>query len=427
MFDVDVCDRREFIRCLDSLNQASTTERTHQRKVPDEITQAGSNATGQADDYTADHDQYRQPTDRDAPARSRGHNATHNWAIRFKANSAAKRHLASTRPNQLVLLQGYNAQVLRVTEVNRQSARKANPTRYLEARGYTVKREGRHLSVQIGGEEAYRLTLMQDDYWLWCDRNGNIGGDNIALVRHIECLNYVEAVDRLSSVLMVHQQPSPSNPKRTRQTLRLPAENTQDRENGRAYLNEKRGITLDTIKYAEKAGMVRYADGCVLFVGYDNKSIPQSATRRAINPSSPRQKQDLRGSDKSYPPILPGDTANVWIVEGGVDALALHDMKKRYGHEPPTIIVSGGASVLSFFERDAVQKILEQATDITIAGDKEKNSDTQEKTDAGHAKQVQRVMAISSNGKVSYWTPKQNKDLAELNYHQLQIMGAAIR
>ncbi|WP_223930810.1 DUF3991 domain-containing protein, partial [Aeromonas caviae] len=30
-----------------------------------------------------------------------------------------------------------------------------------------------------------------------------------------------------------------------------------------------RGISPDTIEHAEKAGMVRYADGGVLFVGYD--------------------------------------------------------------------------------------------------------------------------------------------------------------
>ncbi|WP_223920897.1 hypothetical protein, partial [Aeromonas caviae] len=35
----------------------------------------------------------------------------------------------------------------------------------------------------------------------------------------------------------------------------------------------------------------------------------QNATRRAIAPADPVQKRDLRGSDKIYPPILPGDPA----------------------------------------------------------------------------------------------------------------------
>ncbi|WP_223925564.1 hypothetical protein, partial [Aeromonas caviae] len=38
---------------------------------------------------------------------------------------------------------------------------------------------------------------------------------------------------------------------------------------------------------------------------------------RADAPADPVQKRDLRGSDKIYPPILPGDPAKVWIVEGG--------------------------------------------------------------------------------------------------------------
>lgn len=63
--------------------------------------------------------------------------------------------------------------------------------------------------------------------------------------------------------------------------------------------------------------MVRYADGGVLFVGYDRAGTAQNATRRAIAPADLVQKRNLRGSDKSYPPILPGDLAKVWIVEGG--------------------------------------------------------------------------------------------------------------
>ncbi|MEB2392960.1 hypothetical protein, partial [Escherichia coli] len=81
--------------------------------------------------------------------------------------------------------------------------------------GYTVKREGRHLSVKAGGDEAYRVTRQQDGRWLWCDRYGNDGGDNIDLVREIEPgTGYAEAVYRLSGAPTVRQQPRPSEPKR---------------------------------------------------------------------------------------------------------------------------------------------------------------------------------------------------------------------
>ncbi|MBJ3664963.1 hypothetical protein JGC55_23600, partial [Salmonella enterica subsp. enterica serovar Braenderup] len=234
-----------------------------------------------------------------------------------------------------------------------------------------MKREGRHLSVKAGGDEAYRVTRQQDGRWLWCDRYGNDGGDNIDLVREIEPgTGYAEAVYRLSGARTVRQQPRPSEPKR--QPPQLPAQGLAAREHGRDYL-KGRGISPDTIEHAEKAGMVRYADGGVLFVGYDRTGTAQNATRRAIAPADPVQKRDLRGSDKIYPPILPGDPAKVWIVEGGPDALALHDIAKRSGQQPPTVIVSGGANVRSFLERDDVQAILKRAERVTVAGENEKN------------------------------------------------------
>jgi len=281
-----------------------------------------------------------------------------------------------------------------------------------------VKCEGRYLSVKAGGDEAYRVTRQQDGRWLWCDRYGNKGGDNIDLVREIEPgTRYVEAVYRLSGAPTVRQQPRPSEPKR--QPPQLPVQGLAACEHGREYL-KGRGITQDTIEHAEKAGMVRYADGGVLFVGYDHAGIAQNATRRAITPADPVQKRDLRGSDKSYPPILPGDSAKVWIVEGGPDALALHDIAKRSGQQPPTVIVSGGANVRSFLERDDVQAILKQAERVTVAGENEKNPDAQAKADAGHQKQAQRVAEITGR-EVRQWTPKpeQGKDLADMNARQV--------
>lgn len=267
------------------------------------------------------------------------------------------------------------------------------------------------------------MTRKEDDHWLWCDRYGNSGGDNIDLVREIEpgtC--YAEAVYRLSGAPTVRQQPRPSEPKR--QPPKMPAQDAQDVNRGRAYLFE-RGITLETIEHAEKVGMVRYADGGVLFIGYDRAGTPQNATRRAITPSDPVQKRDLRDSDKSYPPILPGDPAKVWIVEGGADALALRDIARRSGQQPPTIIVSGGANVRSFLERVDVQAILKRAERVTVAGENEKNPDAQVKADAGHQKQAQRVAEITSC-EVRQWTPKpeHGKDLADMNARQVAEIEA---
>lgn len=393
---------------------------------------AGGDLAGQADERTAGHDQGRRPTDRgserDAPAplaagagadsgRGRGRNAGGDWASRFKQASAARRRAADGRLGKRDLEQG-NAQRARITETDRQSARELDPTAYLEASGYTVKREGRHLSVRSGSDEVYRVTRLQDGRYLWCDRYGNTGGDNIDLVREIEPgTGYAEAVYRLHGAPTVRQQTRQNELKR--QPPQLPPQLPAARERGREYLRG-RGITPDTIEHAENTGMLRYADGGVLFVGYDRAGTAQNATRRAIDPGDPVQKRDLRGSDKSYPPILPGDPAKVWIVEGGADALALHDIAKRSGQQPPTVIVSGGANVRSFLERDDVQAILKRAERVTVAGENEKNPEAQAKADAGHQKQAQRVAEITGRD-VRQWTPKpeQGKDLADMNARQV--------
>ena len=418
----------------DHLRPVAQPVRAENEPRPHGADRAGDgDLAGKTSQRTAEHDESRRPTDRgserDAPeplaagagadsGRSRGRDAGSDWANHFKQASAAKRRAADGGLGQRDLEQDH-AQGARITETDRQSARKIDPTAYLEASGYTVKREGRHLSVRTGGDEVYRVTRQQDGCWIWCDRYGNDGGDNIDLVREIEPgTGYAEAVYRLSGAPTVRQQqPGPSEPKR--QPPQLPAQGLAAREHGRDYL-KGRGINQDTIEHAEKMGMVRYADGGVLFVGYDRAGTAQNATRRAIAPADPVQKRDLRGSDKSYPPILPGDPAKVWIVEGGPDALALHDIAKRSGQQPPTVIVSGGANVRSFLERGDVQTILKQAERVIVAGENEKNPEAQAKADAGHQKQAQRVAEITGR-EVRQWTPKpeHGKDLADMNARQV--------
>lgn len=279
------------------------------------------------------------------------------------------------------------------------------------------------MSIETRGEEVYRVTQKQDGRWLWCDRYGNDGGDNIDLVKEIEPgIGYAEAVHRLLESPTV-QAPKRSEPKRTPPIL--PATTAKALDQGREYLMG-RGISLETIEYAELAGMVRYADGGVLFVGRDATDAPQSITRRATTAADPMQKRDLRGSDKSYPPILPGDSAQVWIVEDGTDALALHEIAKRNGKIAPTVIVSGGANVRSFLEQPEVQIILKRAAQVTVAGENEKNPDTQIKADIGHIKQASRVNKITGR-ETQHWTPKpeQGKDLADVNTRQVEKIAAA--
>lgn len=206
-----------------------------------------------------------------------------------------------------------------------------------------------------------------------------------------------------------------------RQPPKMPAQSAQDLRRGRAYL-QGRGISLETLEQAEKAGMLRYSARGVLFVGRDEEGTAQNIMRRAVDASELVQKRDLFGTDKRHPPILRGAADTVLIVEGGADALAAHDVARRAGRPAPTVLVSGGANVRSWIETPWVQKILSVAKKITVCFEREDNAEKQAKTDLAHEKQIQRLQEVCS-AQVTGWMPPEGiKDMAALNLHQVQVI-----
>ncbi|MGD9710264.1 MAG: relaxase/mobilization nuclease domain-containing protein [Halothiobacillaceae bacterium] len=304
----------------------------------------------------------------------------------------------------------------RVDEVDRVAAKAIDPTGYLESQGYTVERDGqggRHMSVKDGKEEVFRLT-WRDNRWLWTPKipmKGR-GGDTISLVREIEGCGYADAVYRLIGEPGVAPKPRPSRPIPPRRPPYLAPATAGDREAGRAYLRG-RGISAEVLDAAEASGMLAYAPGEVLFVGRDGEGTAQAIYRRSTTPAGTKGKRDRYGTDKSFPPILPGDPARVLIVEGGVDALAAHELAARKHEQPPTVIVSGGAVVLKCFDRPEVQGMLKRAERITVAFDHEKDPETQGKADAGHMRQIDRLAEITGRQVQRWDPPKGVKDLAE--------------
>ncbi|MGB3225212.1 MAG: relaxase/mobilization nuclease domain-containing protein [Desulforhopalus sp.] len=350
---------------------------------------------------------------------SSGRNNRNDGLSRFKRANAAKsrdRLRAEQREMGANSMEQSNSGRTKATETDRIAARQLDPTAYLESQGYTVKPEGRHMSVQVNGDEVYRVTCKHGGHYVTCDKYGNGIGDNIALVKEIEPgTRYADAIYKLHGDPSVEPRQRPAVPPRT--PPKVPRGGPFEQSQGRMYL-KGRGISQETIAHAEKSGMVQYIDNAVLFLGRDESGRTQNVTRRAIDASDPVQKRDFRGSDKSYPPILPGDPKKVWIVEGGTDALALHDIAKRSNQQPPTVIVSGGANVRSFFDNPEVKAIIEKADKITISGENEKNTEAQARADAGHKKQAEKAGEIS-RGEIQTWTPPpQDKDLAALNVRQ---------
>lgn len=356
----------------------------------------------------------------DSGDRVGGGNRHGDRLLRFKIASAARRRAAEGAVGGRGLEPG-DAERKRVTEADRRAARETDPTAYLESRGFTVRRDGRRfLSVRAGGEEIYRLTLLHEGYWVWCDKMAEKGGDLIDLVREIEGpgTRYSDAVYRLlGGRSMGSQRPSRPAPPPPPSRPRLPMARQEDRDAGRTYLRS-RGISAAAIEAAEKAGMLRYAGGAILFCGYDEKGEVRAVTRRATDPADPVQKRDLAGTNKSYPAILPGDPAKVWIVEGGVDALAVYDMARRRGRTTPTILVSGGAAVRGFLDTPHVQEMLKRARRIVIACEREKDEATQQRTDRMHEWQRDAVAKVAPDTEVRLWWPDHGKDAAEMNRHE---------
>lgn len=266
------------------------------------------------------------------------------------------------------------------------------------ALGLSIKHQGRHVELSNGIRGTNKRRMV------WCQRDGTGIGDNIALAQHVLGLGFRPALELLlgQPTAIVVAPPAQTS------HLRLPRSNEADKHAGRRYL-ASRGIADSAMDAAVCCGMLRYIPGAVLFVGYDGRR-PMSATRRGYLPDDKTPKRDLAGSNKTFPPILPGSLDMVWIVEGGVDALALHTLSDDHR---PTVIVSGGAGCRSWLEQEHIQILLKQAAAVTVACEREKDAETQVRTDALHRLQAECIQTYCPG--VSLWQPPPGvKDVADL-------------
>ncbi len=267
------------------------------------------------------------------------------------------------------------------------------------ALGLSIEQQGRHCECTETGirgtDKGGRL--------VWCDKAGAGIGDTCALAQYITGLPFREALELLLGETAPRTAVArPTVPRH----LRMPRGTEADRTAGRAYL-VGRGIAPPAMDAAEACGMLRYVAGAVLFVGYDGRQ-PKSATRRGYLAGDPMPKRDLAGTDKSFPAILPGDPATVWIVEGGADALAVLSLYLP----APTVIVSGGAGCRSFLGMQHVRARLGRAHTVMVALERETDADTQARTDAQHHAQAALIRAWCAD--VRMWTPPAGrKDLAD--------------
>jgi hypothetical protein len=305
-------------------------------------------------------------------------------------------------------------------------ARHVNPRAYLESLGHTVTGhdERGHLAV----DHVLRADRQPDGHWVACDWHGHAIGDNLALVEHFEPhKEFAERVRTLTGARSISPV-AVSPPARTARYPVLPLTQPGDPARGRAYLAE-RGIRAATIAAAEQAGVIRYGPNGVFFIGRDTTGLVRSATKRMLtpepdpgHPGKTLAQRDLAHSDKRYPVVLPGEerSRTLHLVEGGMDALALHDLARERNKPLPTVIVTGGARVLRWLENPQIKTLLQTAEQVVVHREREKNPLVQKDTDQAHEKQVAAVRALRSQAapdRVTTWMPPTGKDLAE--YHQL--------
>jgi hypothetical protein len=306
-------------------------------------------------------------------------------------------------------------------------AKRADPGPFLASRGYEVRWSGRHGSITKGGAEVYRITLRDDGEYVFCSHQGGDGGDNITLARTIDPgLGFREAVAAvLGTATPVSGASRPEGRPRTRpgskagQTLIFPP--SADFEGGRGYLVDGRGIDPQVLVEAEHSGAVRYASGKVGFCGYDGSGSLRSVMFRATSPLTPAdaKKWNMIGSDLRYPPIFRGFGDEVWIVEGGVDALAVQSLRSWRGAAAPTVIVSGGVRARAYLGNPAVAGLIGGARMVWLARDREKDEATQAGADKAFSRTLEVVGVLATTG-VRVWEPPEGvKDVAD---HLLRVV-----
>ena len=167
---------------------------------------------------------------------------------------------------------------------------------------------------------------------------------------------------------------------------------------------------------------MRYTSEGIAFAGYDSQGKLRNATLSSLNHDDRMKKRDIEGSDKTYPPILPGSPKSVWIVGSGLDALALHDMAIRSDKNPPTVIIASGSEIAACLNNPAIKQKLCSAENIIIAKERPEFIKTRSFTDRDYEIQAERIEGFSRK-KVSFYTlPEKSKNIAEYNNKQLEIL-----
>lgn len=324
-----------------------------------------------------------------------------------------------------------------------EAAKRIDLPAWLMSRGVQLKKEGTQGFVEAvpTADKPYHFFCGDDGKWR--ARSGETYLDAVGYVQQLERRDFKDTVlfmtggDPMATLAASQALQQAQRLGRTRDNNQVAAAivirtaTKEHRERVAAYARDERGISRDTLIDAHKQGFLALDDRGVAFLGYDEHGKIRNAETRLLKPE-PYQgdwlsKISYAHSDKTFSPILRGNDRDLHMVEGGFDALALHDLAKREGKEPPTVIVTGGAKTLKWGQNPQVQQLIKGAETITNHRENEVDKKTglpdpkkQAETDAAHEKQVAAIIEIrgSAEGVKNARPPAGVKDLADWNKKQ---------
>lgn len=282
--------------------------------------------------------------------------------------------------------------------------------RALELPAWLIRR-GVELVREAIGEWKWRreggrpwLIFRPDDAPTWLATDGEQTLDAIGFVQQHWGGTYWRAVSLMAGNAS-SRLPPPLRPD-SAEPLQLRWGNAEQQRAALKCLEVEHGITRATILRAMREKFMSTDECGIVFLGRDEKRQIRNAETRLLKPVRFRgewlSKRSHVRADASFPPIFSGTTAEVHIVEGGVDALALVDIHQRQslGKPLPTILVTGGDRTLRWQANPAVVRLLREAAAVVIHKHSVHGSaagldrDRQTTTDPAHSQHHDVVVAI---------------------------------
>lgn len=250
--------------------------------------------------------------------------------------------------------------------------KRLDPTGVWQSLGFATKKSGLEVRVYDTDEEGqsycvYRSSPDKNGFWISGPADAGTGpiapgvGDTISVVQHFKKKSFTGAMEYIFRVCRGAQEQRPA---RIPKKFEEPVHDREAEAAASLYLRG-RGISRNTFLYALSRDFLRCRPDGILFMGRENRHVRLAAFRSFEG----NIKKDLPGSDKTFVPVLTGDSSTVVIVEGGVNALSVREMCLRHNEPVPTVIVSCGAGNRLWRNNADIMHLLEHAERIVLAMD----------------------------------------------------------